>query len=59
MGFQKIKIFAQNPNVLAYGFSENHQLGAKSNRNSVFLGRDPHIVDRLYIMVLYMSFYEF
>jgi hypothetical protein len=34
-------------------------LGAKTDQNSVFLDRDPHIVDRLYITVSYMSFYEF
>jgi hypothetical protein len=45
--------------VLAYGFTENRQLAAKIDRNSVILGRDPHIPDRLCIMVLYMSFYGF
>jgi hypothetical protein len=44
---------------LAYGFSENQQFAAKTDRNSIFLSRDPHISDRLYIMVLYMSFSEF
>jgi hypothetical protein len=44
---------------LAYGSSENGQFGAKIDRNSVFLGRDPHIADQLYIMVLYMNFYGF
>jgi hypothetical protein len=44
---------------LAYGFSENRQFAAKTDRNSIFLSRDPHISDRLYIMVLYMSFSEF
>jgi hypothetical protein len=45
--------------VLAYDFTENHQFATKTERTSVFLGREPHIPDRLYIMVLYMSFYEF
>jgi hypothetical protein len=40
-------------------FTENHLFGAKIDQNSVFLGYDPHIVDRLYIMIPYMSFYEF
>jgi hypothetical protein len=44
---------------LAYGFSEIRYCAAKTDRNSVFLSRDPHILDRLYVMVLYMSFYEF
>ena len=45
--------------MLAYGFTENHQFGAKTNRNSVFLGHYPHIVDQLSIMVSYMNFYGF
>jgi hypothetical protein len=45
MGFKIIQILAQNPNVLAYGFTEDHQFAAKTNRNFVFLGRDPHILD--------------
>jgi hypothetical protein len=44
---------------LVYGFSENRQFEAKIARNSIILGRDPQIVDRLYITVLYMSFYTF
>jgi hypothetical protein len=59
MSFEKNQIFAQNSLVLAYSFTENHQLGAKIDRNSVFLCRDPHITDRLYITVSYMSFYGF
>jgi hypothetical protein len=43
----------------AYGFTVNRQFAAKTDRNSVFLGRDPHILDRLYIMVLYLSFHGF
>jgi hypothetical protein len=45
--------------MLAYGFTENHQFVIKTERNSIFLGRDPHITDRLYITLSYMSFYEF
>jgi hypothetical protein len=55
----KILIFTQNPYLLAYGFNKNHHFAAKTDRNYVFLGRDPHILDRLYIMVSYMSFYMF
>jgi hypothetical protein len=59
MGFNKIQIFAQNPYVLAYGFTENRQFATKTNWNSIFLHPDPHILDRLYIMVPYMSSYGF
>jgi hypothetical protein len=45
--------------VLAYGFTENRQFRSVTDRNSVFLGRDPHIVDWLSIMVPYMIFYGF
>jgi hypothetical protein len=41
MGFKKTQIFAQNLYGLAYGFGENRQFGAKTDRNSVFLGCDP------------------
>jgi hypothetical protein len=34
-------------------------LGAKTDRNSIFLGRDRHMMDRLYITVPYISFYGF
>jgi hypothetical protein len=58
--------------VLGYSFTEYRQfcskncwpsvlrkimsLAAKTDRNFVFFGRDPHIPDRLYIMILYMNF---
>jgi hypothetical protein len=45
--------------VVAYGFTENRQFGAKTDRNSIFLGRDPHMVDRLSKTVPYMNFYGF
>jgi hypothetical protein len=59
MGFQNFEIIAQSPKLLAYGFTVNRQLPAKTDRNSVFHSRDPHIPDWLYIMVPYMSFYGF
>jgi hypothetical protein len=59
MGFEKFHIFAQNPWVLANGFTENCQFGAKTDRNSVFLGHDTHIVNRLSITVPYFIFYGF
>jgi hypothetical protein len=45
--------------VLAYGFTENCQFGAKTDRNSVFLGHHPHIANRLSITVPYFNFYGF
>jgi hypothetical protein len=59
MGFEKFNIFARNPKVLAYGFTENCQFGAKTDRNSVFLAQDPLIVNRLSVMVPYFNFYGF
>jgi hypothetical protein len=50
---------AQNPNRLAFGFTENVNLQQKSDRNSVFLGRKAHIPNRLHIMVPYISFNVF
>jgi hypothetical protein len=49
---QKIQIFAQNPYVLADDFIENRRFAAKTDRNSVFVGHDPHISDQLYLMVM-------
>jgi hypothetical protein len=59
MGFEKTPIFAQNQYVLGYDSSENRQFGALTDRNLVFLGRDSHIADRLYITVPYNNFYRF
>jgi len=51
MGFKKLKILAQNPKVLAFGFIEKRNFVAKIDWNSLVLGCDTHIPDRLYIMV--------
>jgi hypothetical protein len=59
MGFEKFNIFARNRKVLAYGFSENCQFGAKTDRITVFLGCDPRITNQLSIMVPYFNFYGF
>jgi hypothetical protein len=32
---------------------------AKIDQNSIFLGREAHIPEWVYIMVLYINFYEF
>jgi hypothetical protein len=45
--------------MLAYDLIENRLFEAKSDRNSVFFGRDPHIRDRLYKTVPHMSCYWF
>jgi hypothetical protein len=45
--------------VLAYGSTENCQFGVKTDQNSVFLGRDPRIANRLYITVPYFNFAGF
>jgi hypothetical protein len=45
--------------VLAYCFAENSQFWAKTDRNSVFLGHDPGIVNRLSITVPYFNFHIF
>jgi hypothetical protein len=45
--------------VLVFGFIEKRQLAAQTNRNSVFLGREAHILNWLYIIVLYKIFTGF
>jgi hypothetical protein len=49
----------QNFQILGYDFTKNCQFISKTKQNSVFLIRDPNIPDRLYIMVMYFSFYRF
>jgi hypothetical protein len=44
---------------LSLGFSEHRQFGAKTDTDSLFLVRNPHIADRIYITVSYLSFYRF
>jgi hypothetical protein len=41
MGFEKFHIFARNPKVLAYGFTENCQFGAKTVETPYFLAANP------------------
>jgi hypothetical protein len=57
--FKEIHIFRQNPTVLVYDITENCQFGAKTDRNSVFLGRGPRIANLLSITVPYFNFYGF
>jgi hypothetical protein len=45
--------------VLAFGLPVKHQFVTKTNRNSVFLSHEVQILDRLYIMVMYINFYGF
>jgi hypothetical protein len=37
MGFKKIQIFTQNPQVLAYGFTETRLFGAKLSETLYFV----------------------
>jgi hypothetical protein len=50
---------AQNSKVLPFGFTEKHQFATKTDWNSIFFGCDSHILDRLYIIAMYRSFYVF
>jgi hypothetical protein len=50
---------AQNPNVLAFGFTKKHEFAVKIDWNSVFLGHKLHIPDQLYIVIPYVSFMGF
>jgi hypothetical protein len=59
MGFEKTQIFNENPFGLANDYTENCQFGAKTDRNSVFLDRDIHITNRLFVTAPYMNFYGF
>jgi hypothetical protein len=59
MSFEKFQILAQNSTVLAFGFIKKYQFVTKTNRNSVFIGREAHIPDRLYIMVMCLKVYGF
>jgi hypothetical protein len=44
---------------LAFSFTEKCQFTVKIDRNSVFLTRKAHILDRLHIKASYISFYGF
>jgi hypothetical protein len=57
--FFKISILAQNLKVLAFSFMEKCQFVVKTYWNSLFLGCEAYILDRLYITVLYIYFYSF
>jgi hypothetical protein len=59
MGFKKIQNLAENPKQLTFGFTEKRKLATKTDRNLVCLGRNVQILDRLHIMLLYISFYGF
>jgi hypothetical protein len=54
-GFWKFSHFCSKSN----GVTENFQFGAKTDRNSVFIFRDPRIVNRLSITVPYFNFHGF
>jgi hypothetical protein len=50
-------LLPKNPKELVFGFTKKHQFTTKSNRNFAFLDRKTNILDRLYIMVSYISFF--
>jgi hypothetical protein len=58
MALKKI-ILAKNPKLFAFDFTEKCRYVPKTDINSIFLIHDHNIPDRLYIMVLYISFYGF
>jgi hypothetical protein len=59
MGFKEFQISTQNPKGLAHRFTEKLHFSAKTDRNSVCLGRNMQILDQLHIIVLYINFYGF
>jgi hypothetical protein len=59
MSFKIFQISSQKPKVFAFDFTKKHQFLTKTDLNFVFLDSDAHIPDRLYIMVMYISFYGF
>jgi hypothetical protein len=58
-GFWKNSKFHSKSIRVSLRFSENRQLGAKTDQNSVILDRDTQIADWLYVIVPYMSFDRF
>jgi hypothetical protein len=59
MCFKFFQILAQNPKGNAFGFTEKRQLAVKTDQNYIFLSRKAQILDRLHIVVMHISFYEF
>jgi hypothetical protein len=45
--------------VLVFSSTKKCQFVVKTDGNSIFLDRETHIPNRLYIMVIYISFDEF
>jgi hypothetical protein len=58
-GFLKKLNFRSKSIDVSLRFTKNRQFWAKTEQNSVFLGHDTHIADKLYITVSYMIFYGF
>jgi hypothetical protein len=54
---KKNQILSQYPKGLASGFTKKYQFAVQTDRNSVFLYGKAQILDRLHIMVSYLSFY--
>jgi hypothetical protein len=51
-----LKNLTQNLNVLAFDFTKKYMFVLKTDQNIAFLGREAHMSDLLYIMVIYISF---
>jgi hypothetical protein len=51
--------FKKKSNGVGLQFHQKMPVCGKTDGNSIFLGRETHIPDRLYIMVIYISFDEF
>jgi hypothetical protein len=58
-GFKKNQVSAQNPKGLAFGLTEKILFAKKTDPNSVFLSCKAHILDQLYILIMYIGFYGF
>jgi hypothetical protein len=47
MGFKKFQIFAQNPKLIAFGFTKKCMFEAKTDRGSLFFGCGTQNLDQL------------
>jgi hypothetical protein len=59
MAFQKIQNFDQKSIGVSLWLYQKSLVLDKTDQNSVLLGRDPYIVDRLYIRISYIIFNGF
>jgi hypothetical protein len=59
MGFEKYRVSAQKPKLLAFGFTEKCLFMIKNGQKYVFHPREAHILNRLDITELYTIFCGF